>query len=108
MNIDSPALLPEQCAIVHDIIGRVLGKQPVWLFGSRARGDHKPYSDLDLLLRGAAPLTLSQLASLQAAFEDSDLPFKVDIVDWSTAAPAFRQMIERDAVLLPMPPNVEP
>ena len=41
------------CDVPQDIIDRivdVLGPADIWLFGSRARGDHRPDSDWDLLV----------------------------------------------------------
>lgn len=35
------------------------------------------------------------MAELMDAFQESDLPFKVDVVDWATTKPSFRRSIER-------------
>lgn len=72
----------------------------VWAFGSRARRTAKPYSDLDLALMCAEPLSLEQLAGIADAFDTSDLPIRVDVVDWASASDAFRKIIERDRVVL--------
>ena len=72
----------------------------VWAFGSRARRSAKPYSDLDLVIMGDAPLSLDALAALNEAFAESDLPWKVDVVDWARLGDAFRRIVERDRVLL--------
>ena len=44
---------PEHWAMVQDILRRHAPDCDVWAFGSRARHTAKPYSDLDLALRGA-------------------------------------------------------
>ena len=72
----------------------------VWAFGSRARRSAKPYSDLDLVIMGDAPLSLDALAALNEAFAESDLPWKVDVVDWARLGDAFRRIVERDRVVL--------
>jgi len=72
----------------------------VWAFGSRARRCAKRYSDLDLVIVGLQPLSLDALAALNEAFAESDLPWKVDVVDWARIGDAFRQIIERDKVVL--------
>lgn len=41
----------------------------------------------------AEPLDLQTYADLVDAFSESDLPWKVDIVDWSTTSDNFRQII---------------
>lgn len=73
----------------------------VWVFGSRAGGQPKPWSDLDLLLDGSQPLPLSVLATLAEAFDESALPWKVDLVDGNTIAAPFRAII--DSHKLPLP-----
>jgi len=94
-------LRPEHERIVRDILTKRLPPAvSVRVFGSRARGTAKPYSDLDLALMGGERLSLALLADLADAFSDSDLPFKVDVVDWRSAAPAFRAVIDRDGVWL--------
>jgi predicted nucleotidyltransferase len=78
----------------------------VLAFGSRAHGRHlKPFSDLDLCLRGDQPVPASVLETLQGSFRDSDLPFKVDVIDWHGVEPAFRDRIAGD--LVPFPISVE-
>lgn len=64
-------------------------------FGSRYKWTAKNYSDLDLAIVGEHPLTLSELSELREAFESSDLPFRVDLVDWNTISPEFQWVIEQ-------------
>lgn len=72
----------------------------VWAFGSRAKRTAKPYSDLDLALITQQALTLEQLATITDAFDASDLPIRVDVVDWAATSDAFRKIIERDRVVV--------
>ena len=46
------------------------------------------------------PLSLDALAVLNEAFAESDLPWKVDGVEWARMSDAFRRIVERDKVLL--------
>ncbi len=55
-------------------------KLKVWLFGSRARGSYKKYSDIDLLIDSDPQLIEAQLIKIKEALEESQLPFKVDLV----------------------------
>lgn len=57
------------------------------------KGNAKTYSDLDLAIIGESPLSLETLANLTEAFSESDLPWKVDIVDWAVTNDAFKQVI---------------
>ena len=69
-------------------------------FGSRVSWTARATSDLDLTLMTAEPLNIARMAKLKAAFTASDLPFRVDIVDWASASESFRKVIERDHVVL--------
>lgn len=91
---------PAQWAIVRAILQQQVPGREVWAFGSRARRSAKPYSDLDLAVLGDAPLSLDEQAALSEAFAESDLPWKVDVVDWATTSEGFRRIIERDRVVL--------
>ena len=72
----------------------------VWLFGSRATGKAKPFSDVDLLIDLNAPAPLSLLAKLSTAFEESKLPFKVDIADASVISKEFKHNIKDQLISL--------
>jgi type I restriction enzyme S subunit len=91
---------PGQWAIVTAVLRAHVPDREVWAFGSRARRAAKPWSDLDLAVLGSAPLGLAQAAALADAFSESDLPWKVDLVDWATTSEAFRRVIEQDKVVL--------
>lgn len=93
-------LKPEHLQIVRHILQHRLPGHEVWAFGSRAKGTAKPYSDLDLAVITSQPLDLGTLAALSDDFSESELPFKVDVVDWATTSEAFRAIIARDKVVL--------
>jgi type I restriction enzyme S subunit len=91
---------PAQWAIIRDILQKYVPQFAVWAFGSRATGNAKKYSDLDLAVITDKPLSLSVSADLAEAFSDSDLPWKVDVVDWAATSDAFRRIIERDKIVV--------
>ena len=91
-------LQPHHLTIVRDILRRRVPERQVLAFGSRATGIAKEYSDLDLAVLGDEPLSLDAISSLSECFGESDLPFKVDIVDWTRADEAFRKIIRRDGL----------
>lgn len=68
-----------------------------WVFGSRATGHARPYSDLDILISEPQFLDWRARADLVDAFEASSLPFKVDVVEQARLAPgiAMRVLNER-------------
>lgn len=91
---------PDHWAIVRDILQRHVPQYAVWAFGSRAKWTAKEYSDLDLAIITDSPLPLATSAALAEDFSESDLPWKVDIVDWAETSETFRKIIERDRVVV--------
>lgn len=80
---------------LHGLLAEHVPTCEVRVFGSRYKGTATPASDLDLAVVGAQPLHWKTLARLRAALEDSNLPFRVDVLDWHTLTPEFRQVIEQ-------------
>jgi predicted nucleotidyltransferase len=70
----------------------------VWLFCSRTHGKHLHHgSDIDLCIRTLqTPLPSLRYSRLKSAFEDSDLPYFVDVVDWASISESFRKIIEQE------------
>lgn len=78
---------------------RILALQPeverAVLFGSRAKGVHRPGSDIDLALMGS-DLDLQTLSLLHRHFEESSIPYQVDLCLFSALDhPELRAHIER-------------
>jgi type I restriction enzyme S subunit len=94
------AIRPGDWQIVRAILQQWIPSHEVWAFGSRVKGTAKPFSDLDLAVIGDTPLASDVFAALSEAFSESDLPWKVDIVDWARTGEAFRAIIARDKVVL--------
>lgn len=90
-------------AIVQKILQNRLPGAQVWAFGSRTTSTPKPYSDLDLAVINNKPTNLELLATLAEDFSNSDLPFKVDLVDWATTSEAFRSIIQKHKIVLQTP-----
>lgn len=91
---------PDHWVIVRDILRKHVPRHEVWAFGSRAKWTTKRYSDLDLAVITDKPLSLAVSAALADDFSESDLPWKVDVVDWATTGDSFRKIIEQDKVVV--------
>ncbi len=94
------AVGPDHWRIVQAILEKHARQYDVWAFGSRARGAHKPFSDLDLAIMTDEPLPLAVRAALADDFSESDLPWKVDVIDWATTSASFRRIIEGHRVVV--------
>jgi predicted nucleotidyltransferase len=93
-------LNPEHHRILGDIFATHLPGREVHIFGSRTTGTAKPHSDIDLVIMGDEPLPVTTMRILRDAFDDSDLPFQVDLVEWAGASDEFRKIIQNTAVPL--------
>ena len=98
-----PSILDRDLAIVRAILAAHMPTGArVRVFGSRARGTPRRASDLDLAIDAGRPLTRQEAGALADAFEDSDLPYKVDLVDVHAASAGFVTLIEKDWAPLEM------
>ena len=70
------------------------------IFGSRANGTARKFSDIDIGFIGTKPLPFSVKSRLWNALDDSDIPYVVDIVDLSVATAEFRRIVEQSKVYL--------
>jgi len=91
---------PANWKIVGTILQRHVPQREVWAFGSRVKRTARKYSDLDLAVMGEEPLALTVAAALAEDFAESDLPFKVDVIDWATTKERFRRIIEEEHVVV--------
>jgi predicted nucleotidyltransferase len=86
-------LAREKLATVFE---RAAGLDAVWIYGSRARGNHQLASDIDL----AVDVEQKLHARLLEAIEELQLLYEVEVVNLAEhIAPAFRDRIQRDRQL---------
>jgi len=78
---------------------RAQGVRHAALFGSRARGDNRPDSDIDILIEIApeAPVGLFEYVAITQYLADL-FPVRVEVADRGTLKPLVRPSAEREAV----------
>jgi predicted nucleotidyltransferase len=83
-----------------EIIKAILQKYPYtfYAFGSRIKGTHKRLSDLDICFMEKIPTITISL--IREEFEESRLPFTVDLVDWNTCDETFKSIIKPDLTII--------
>ena len=87
---------PDYLKVVKAILRKRIPECEVRVFGSRATGRNlKEHSDLDLAVVGKEKLEPRVLGDLKDDLEESDLPFRVDVLDWNAISPEFRKVIEQ-------------
>lgn len=88
-------LTADELTTVKNILQNYFPNHTVWAFGSRVHGENlKKFSDLDLAIISKQPIEEIKLADIQESFSNSNLSFRVDIVDWAVTQDHFRKIIQ--------------
>ena len=75
---DQFGLKPHTVSAIQSVFARHPEVKKAVLYGSRAKGTHRPGSDIDLTLFGVA-LTYTQLDRIETEIDDLLLPYTVDL-----------------------------
>jgi|GEM_PF-346527 len=78
-------LKPSEIDLIKKYLQKHFGSIPdvkVFLFGSRAKGSHKPFSDIDLAIKSKSSEIKNKIALFKEDWDNSNLPYKVDISEW--------------------------
>ncbi len=92
-------LTARQRRAVLRLIQACLPHTEVWAYGSRVKRTSRSSSDLDLVAFAVGGQQ-RQVATLREAFDESDLPFRVDVLVWDDVPESFREEIRRECVVL--------
>lgn len=77
--------------VKHIVLKRIPKDEfAVFLFGSRAAGNAKVLSDIDVGILGMKPLPTIITADLEYDLEESIVPFKIDLIDFYHVDEAFK------------------
>lgn len=79
---------------IRRILAEYVGNCEVRAFGSRIGQTAKKHSDLDVAVVGTKKMNQRTKMLLREAFEESDLPFRVDVIDYNTISDEFRAIID--------------
>ncbi|MES2614947.1 MAG: nucleotidyltransferase domain-containing protein [Bdellovibrionota bacterium] len=90
----------KELEIIKNIIHQYLPNCEVRVFGSRITSKFKKFSDIDLALVTPNKIDFGVLSSIKSDFEESDLPYRVDVLDWNAISPEFKQVIEKSYEVL--------
>ncbi len=82
---------------LRKILSRFLDpkKDKAFLFGSRTMARARKWSDIDIGIKSKEKIPWNKLILIEEAFEESDLPYTVDVVDFSQVPKKFKQIAER-------------
>src|SRR5438874_12368064 len=71
----------------------------IYLFGSRARGDHTERSDIDIAIDLGRQMEFSKVAMARGVLEGLNLLEKIDVVDMHSIPAAMKGFILKDGIL---------
>ena len=87
----------DQLETVQRILGLHFEGFEVWAYGTRVTGvDLTPDTELELVVISDAPIALDDMTSVEKAFVESGLPFRVDVVDWSKLPESLQKQIKKE------------
>ena len=92
--------------LVQLILREHIPDREVLAFGSRTTQTAKEYSDLDLAILGDEPLSIDSMSALAEGFCESDLPFKVDLLNWTRVDESIQNIIRHDGIAVQTPNEV--
>ncbi len=88
-------LKEERIKQIRDVIAMFSEIDRVVIYGSRAKGNYKPASDIDLSVYGKA-VTRQTIISLSVKLDELDLPWTFDILDYKSLENAdLKEHIDR-------------
>lgn len=86
---------------VKDIIFPLVDNQTkVFIFGSRANNKARKFSDIDIGLEADNQINFETIGQIKQAFEESDLPYNVDIVEFSKLPKKFKKVAQKNIIYL--------
>jgi predicted nucleotidyltransferase len=90
------AVAENEMKIIIQILQKYITDGEVRAFGSRYKHTAKPYSDLDIAIikHNQKEMTIAELAQIKEAFEESILPYRVDVLDYWGIHDEFRAIID--------------
>jgi type III restriction enzyme len=92
-------IAPASAAKITAVLDAAPFLETAWIYGSRARGDERNDSDIDLML-DCPDATPAEWAQLSNALRDLDILYVVDVSRWQDGIEAgFRERVERDRQL---------
>ncbi|WP_319580075.1 nucleotidyltransferase domain-containing protein [uncultured Methanospirillum sp.] len=89
-------LSDEEYQLLLGILNEHLSGCRVYAFGSRVKGDHHPWSDLDLYIESDKAIS----SELKEALSESDIPIFVDLIDSQEVSPEFRETLTKVGMVL--------
>ena len=83
----------EDLEFITKIINKHVDNCEIRVFGSRVKGNSKRYSDIDICIVAASEIGWKTLCIIKEEFAGSELPYRVDVIDWNGVGDNFKRII---------------
>lgn len=89
----------EEKKLMIKLLYALFPESKIYLFGSRARGDHKEWSDIDIALDIGRQMTIKELTRAKNVLEALNIPEKIDVVDMHSIPENLKLVILKEGIL---------
>jgi len=90
--------VPQQ-EIMIQLLTVLFPESIIYLFGSRARGDHSERSDIDIAIDLGKKMEIREIAKARGVLEGLNLPQKIDIVDMHSITATMKGFILKEGIV---------
>ena len=84
--------------IIVGVISTLFPQAKIYLFGSRARGDYKHGSDIDIAIDTGKREDYVAVGEARDMLNESSIPWKIEVVDFHNIPEKMQQNILRESV----------
>lgn len=88
---------PHHLEMVQSVLSRHVPYKVVWAYGSRVKWTATERSDLDIVVFNASD---RELGNLKDAFDESEIPFIVQVLNWESIPDDFKENIKQKYYIL--------
>ena len=81
------------------VLSALFPQAEIYLFGSRARKTHSQWSDIDITLKEDKKISRYAIGEAVSMLGASNMPYKIDVVDFNSVTDDMRKSIEDEGVL---------
>lgn len=85
-------------SIIKNILAPYQEDYDFYYYGSRVKGNFEKASDLDVLIKGSEKMPYNKLETLKVLFDQSDLPYIVNFLDYYSIEEKFYNIILKDLI----------
>ena len=86
----------EELIIIEKILTPFKKKYEFFAYGSRVKGNYRELSDLDIMIKGKNPIEVFELEEIKENFDNSNLSYVVNLVDYFSISESFYNIIKDD------------